>query len=124
MTVCTNDVALGDLVEDVAPIAIANAFGELEALVAEVVELKHDRIALTAVDARVVAEEMDQIFGPLGDHGSLPELCVGDVALPVRRVVFLLVRGATRAAVVVALAPCATAPREVLQRPLSSAAST
>jgi hypothetical protein len=32
MTVCTNDVALGDLVEDSLPFAVAEAFGDVEPL--------------------------------------------------------------------------------------------
>ncbi len=59
MTVCTNDVALGNLVECGLPGAVANTFGDLEALVAEMVELEDDRIALAAVGAGVVAEELD-----------------------------------------------------------------
>jgi hypothetical protein len=35
MTVCTNDVACGDLVEDRLPVAVADAFGDVEALVSE-----------------------------------------------------------------------------------------
>jgi hypothetical protein len=40
MTVCTNHVALGDLVEDRLPFAVADAFGDVEALGCEVVELE------------------------------------------------------------------------------------
>ena len=61
VTVCTNDVALGNLVEDGLPLAISEAFRDLEALVLSVVELEHDRIVLTAVDARVATEEIDDI---------------------------------------------------------------
>jgi len=46
MTVCTNDVALGDLVEDRLPVAVTEALSDAEALVAQVVELEHQRIAL------------------------------------------------------------------------------
>src|ERR1700742_4687789 len=59
MTVCTNDVALGDLVEDRLPVTVAEALSDAEALVAQVVELEHERIALAAVDAGVLVEEAD-----------------------------------------------------------------
>jgi hypothetical protein len=49
MTVCTNDVALVDLGEDGRPAVIAKALRDAEALVAEMVELKHEWICLAAV---------------------------------------------------------------------------
>jgi hypothetical protein len=60
MTVCTNDVALGDLVEDCLPVPVADALADREALVPEVVELQDERIALAAVCAWMLAEERDQ----------------------------------------------------------------
>lgn len=61
MTVCTNDLALADLVEDRLPAAIADAFGDVEALVVEMVELEHERIGLASVDAGSVAEERHEL---------------------------------------------------------------
>jgi DNA-binding LacI/PurR family transcriptional regulator len=61
MTVCTNDLALADLGEHRLPAVIADAFGDVEALVAEMVELEHERIALAAVDARSLAKERHEL---------------------------------------------------------------
>jgi hypothetical protein len=61
MTVCTNDLALADLVEDRLPSVIAHAFGDVEALVAEMVELEHQRIGLAAIDARLAAKERHKL---------------------------------------------------------------
>ncbi len=51
MTVCTNDVAGVDLVENRLPATVAQTFGDVEVLVPEVVELEHERVSLAAVDA-------------------------------------------------------------------------
>jgi hypothetical protein len=53
VTVCTNDLALCNLVEDALPIPVLKALGDAELLVPEVVELEDDRIGLSAVCARV-----------------------------------------------------------------------
>jgi hypothetical protein len=55
MTVCTNDLALCNLVEDALPVAIPNALGDIEFLVPEMVELEDDRICLAAIGAGVIA---------------------------------------------------------------------
>jgi hypothetical protein len=59
MTVCTNDVALCNLGEDRLPVAVPKSFGYAECLVAEVVELQHQRIALATVGAWMFAQELD-----------------------------------------------------------------
>jgi hypothetical protein len=41
MTVCTNDVALCNLIEDVVPVSVPDAGGDRELLVPKVVELEH-----------------------------------------------------------------------------------
>jgi hypothetical protein len=53
VTICTNDLALGDLVEDGLPASPADARGDREFLVADVIELEDDRVGLAAVNARV-----------------------------------------------------------------------
>lgn len=53
MTVCTNDLALCHLVEDALPLAVSEACGDAEFLVAEMIELEDDRVGLAAVHARV-----------------------------------------------------------------------
>jgi len=55
MTVCTNDLALCNLVKDALPVPISNSLGDVEFLVPEMIELKHDRIDLPAVGARMLA---------------------------------------------------------------------
>jgi len=72
MTVCTNDLALGNLVEHVLPRPILKSLRDREFLVAKMVELEHDRIALPAVDAGMLAQEGDDVVGALGDELQLP----------------------------------------------------
>jgi hypothetical protein len=90
MTVCTNDVALGDLVEHGVPAAVTEAFGDVETLVPEVVELEDQRIRLTAVDARPRTEELNEVGGPLGNDRSFAADGVRAVALAVCGVVLVL----------------------------------
>jgi len=55
MTVCTNDVALCNLVEHVLPVPVRDPLGDREFLVPQVVELEDDRIALAAIDAGMLS---------------------------------------------------------------------
>ncbi len=103
MTVCTNDVACGDLVEDRLPVAVADAFGDVETLVSEVVELEDEWIRLAAVNARPLAEEVDEIGGALRYDRSLAAQRVRDVALAMLRVVLAFVVRPALPGVVVAL---------------------
>ena len=93
VTVCTNDVALCHLVEHGLPIAVLQPLRDAELFVPEVIELENDGIGLPAVHTRVVPEELDQQFNSSEDQSPLPGNRLFDVALPVRRVVLLLVRG-------------------------------
>jgi hypothetical protein len=86
MTVCTNDVALRNLV------------------------------ALTAVDARMRPEVLDEIFGALERKGSLAGLGLGHVARAVGSVVLSFVIRTAQDAVVVSLPSRLPAPRELLDR--------
>jgi hypothetical protein len=56
MTVCTNDLALCNLVKHVIPIAVPDTGRNPEFLVTQVVELEDHRIGLAAIDAGVIAE--------------------------------------------------------------------
>jgi hypothetical protein len=49
-----DDLALLDLGQDSLPAAAAQALRDVEALVAQVIELQYEWIALAAVDARMV----------------------------------------------------------------------
>jgi hypothetical protein len=64
MTVCTNDLTLCHLIEDALPLAVPEPFADSECLVPEMVELEHNRIALSTIDARMLAEVVDQEFDP------------------------------------------------------------
>jgi hypothetical protein len=99
MTVCTNHVALGDLIEDRLPFAVADAFGDVEVLGFEVVELEDQGVGLAAVDAGVAAEELNEVGGSFGDQGLLVEEGFRDVSMFVRGVVFLFVGGSAGTAV-------------------------
>jgi hypothetical protein len=112
VTVCTNDFALCNLVEHRLPIAIPDARGDTEDLVAEMVELEHARIGLAAVRARVRGEEIEQEPNPPVELGVLPPLGLGDVSGSIGQVVLAAVGSATRAAVVVALPLRTTSPGE------------
>jgi hypothetical protein len=71
MTVCTNYVALCNLIEHVVPIAAPNARRDPEFLVSQVVELQHHGIALAAVDAGMLTQEGDQELGSLFDQSLI-----------------------------------------------------
>jgi len=66
VTVCTNDLALCNLVEDALPISVPETLADPEAFVAEVVELENDRIVLPAVGTGMLAQVVDQEFETLG----------------------------------------------------------
>jgi hypothetical protein len=123
MTVCTNDLALCHLVEDALPLAVSKSGGDAEFLLAEMVELEHDRVGLTAVRARVLAQVGDQEVNAFSDKRSLAPPGGVDVSLPVGRVVLLLVGGPTKAALVVALSLCFAPPGKVIEGLLKLAAS-
>jgi hypothetical protein len=61
VTVCTNHVADGHLVEHRLPVIVAQAGGDVEVLVPEMVELEHKRIGFAAVSTRTLAEKLDEI---------------------------------------------------------------
>jgi hypothetical protein len=65
MTVCTNDVALCNLVENVVPVSVSNTRRNREFLFPKVVELEYDGIGLAAIDARVLLEVRHQEDQPL-----------------------------------------------------------
>jgi hypothetical protein len=123
MTVCTNDLALCNLVKDALPVSTLKTLGDAELLVPQVVELKNDRISLSALDAGVLPQIGDEILEALSDNSSLSDSRLLDVSLTVGPVVLLLVRGATRAAVVVPLSTRLPPPGKVLKRLLIVAAS-
>jgi hypothetical protein len=124
MTVCTNDLALCHLVKNALPFAIPNPLGNAELLVPEMIELEHDGIGLSAVDARMLAKERDQIFDAFGSQGSLSQLGLIDVSPTVGQVMLSLVLGAAWAAIVVPLTSCFPPPGKVTKRLFLPAAPT
>jgi hypothetical protein len=123
MTVCTNHVASGDLVQHGLPVAVAQALGDVEALVPNVVELQDERVALAAVEAWLLAEEGDELSGALDNELSFPANRLRDVPVTMRRVVLAFVLRPTGPAVVVALAK-RFAPPSVVRQGLALAAAS
>ncbi len=113
MTVCTNDVAGVDLVENRLPATVAQTCGDIEVLVPEVIELEHEWVGLATVNAGPRAEALDEIGGALGDEGLFPAHRIRDVALAMRRIMLAFVGGSAGAAVVVPLPTRASTPGEV-----------
>jgi hypothetical protein len=114
MTVCTNDIALCNLAEHVIPIAISDAGRDCELLVPEVVELKHDGIGLSAIDAGVVSEVRHQEDQPFLELRFLPPCRSVDVALFVGPVMLLLVLGPTGPTIGISPSSPSPVPREFL----------
>ena len=113
MTVCTNDFALCNLVEDGLPVAIPDACGDAEGLVAKVIELENARIRLAAVHARVRSEEVEQEPNAPVELDVLPPLRLSDVLGSIGQIVLAAVGGSAWPAVVVSQASFATPPGEL-----------
>ena len=114
MTVRTLDLALVDLVEDALPVAVRQRRTDVEALIAEMVELEHEGIGLPTDATRMMREEREEIAGSRQGLRLFALTCLVDVPLAVGDIVALFVCGATRPAEAVALVPVLTAPGEVL----------
>jgi hypothetical protein len=103
MTVCTNDVALCNLIKDCLPVPIPDRLRDPEGLFAKVVEFEHAGISFAAIRARVHREELEQSLNPSIELGILPTLRLGDVPRAVSKVVLTTIGGTTWPAVVIAL---------------------
>jgi hypothetical protein len=123
MTVCTNDLASCNLVEDRLPRQVADALRDIEALVANVVELKDQRVGLAAVRTRPLAKDLEEQLDTRQGCCPLALLRILDVAVMVLRVMLPFIGSAARAAVVVPLPPALSPPGEVVHR-LRLAAAT
>jgi hypothetical protein len=71
MTVCTNDVALGHLVENALPCAISKPLSDAEFLVPKMIELEHDRVSLAAINARVLTQVGHQVLDAFSNQSLL-----------------------------------------------------
>jgi len=98
MAVGADDLAFRDLLDDGLSAVIEEVLTDIEGLVADVVELEHDRVRLPALDARMRSEVLDQSECALVTEPTLHHRCLVDVALPVGEVVLLAIGGATRPA--------------------------
>jgi len=61
VAVRADHLALRDLVEDALPVPIGKGVPDIKGLLAEVVEVEDDGVVFSAVDARMVLEELDQV---------------------------------------------------------------
>lgn len=59
MAVGADHLAFRDLVKDAPPASVRQRLGHVERLVAKMVDLEDDRIALAAIDAGMRAEILD-----------------------------------------------------------------
>ena len=127
VTVCTNHVALGDLVEHSLPAVVSQALGDAKELVAvPMVELEHDGVRFPAIDAGVGSEVLHETFGALDRQGLLAGERLREISPAVGRVVLSFVCGTAGEAVVVPLtqrlpAPCESVDR--LELPAAAAAA-
>ena len=110
MAVRANDLASRDLVKDGTPAVLADAVGDVELLSTEVIELEDDRVALTAVCAGMLAEEVKEERRPFCHEGVPPVRRRGNVALSICEVVLSFISGSARAAVGVELSYSPAAP--------------
>ncbi len=116
VTVCTDYVTRGDLVEHCLPVAGAYAYRDGEVLVSKMVELQDERVGLAAVNAWTLTEELYEIGHALLDENLFAAYGIRDVALAMRRIMLLFIGRSARAAVVVPLAARLPVPSEVRER--------
>jgi len=117
MTAGADHLTAGDLsVDDFERDAVRDQGGEARRLLADVVELQHDGIALAAVDARVCGEILEHVGASCTDSGVLRGLGLVAVHVSARAEV----RGEARPAP--PLVPVAE-PVERFERQLEAAAA-
>jgi hypothetical protein len=118
VTIGADDLALGDLVEYRLPATIPDAGADVEALVALMIELEHDWIRLSPQSTQGCAAKYS-ISDRLRSSASprLRRARVLDVLGTVRDVMLMVVIGAARPAVVIALATGLPSPRKIVDRP-------
>jgi hypothetical protein len=92
MAVRADDLALRDLREDRRPRPVRERGTDVERLVAEVVELEHHGIGLTAVSARIRGEVLEQMGDAFPSERLLALTHLSDVPASIRDVVLVLVR--------------------------------
>jgi hypothetical protein len=123
MAVRADHLAFLDLGQDRLPVAIGQRAADVEQLVPKVIELKDERIALSAVRARMDREVAHQVRRALERESLLLDPGLIDVPLLVREVVLALVGRPARFAERVPLSLPPATPCEVVDW-LAVAAST
>jgi hypothetical protein len=116
VTVRTHHLALGDLREDSVPIAVPDPICDIERLIALVIKLQNNQIVLSAVNAGMAFQELDQEADSFVEDATPPGRSVVDVALFVVPVVFAFVDRPTASTVIIELTLGFAAPRELTQR--------
>ena len=117
MAVGTDDFALFHLVENVLPSSfreVPRYLKSLLALLVDVIELEHHRVALSAVDTRMPREVLEEKEGSLNAAQFFLRAGLLDVAGLVGEVVLAVICSVARTAHVVPLTLLFTSPREVL----------
>jgi predicted short-subunit dehydrogenase-like oxidoreductase (DUF2520 family) len=113
MAVRANDVALCDLVKDGTPVVPPDAVSDAELLLTTVIELEDDRIALTAVGARMLAEEVTEKCRSFRYEGVPAARRRGNVALSICEVMLSFIGGSARAAVGIEVSYVPAAPSKL-----------
>lgn len=116
VAVGADHLALLDLLEHALPVPVSDAGTDVEPLVAEMVEVEHYRVGLSAVGARMGSEVLDQVDRARSRDALLVRSCPIDVPLPVGRVVLLAIRRSAVAAERVPLNLPPAPPREIIGR--------
>src|SRR5215218_5010110 len=96
MAVRADHLALLGLVQHGPPAPMGQVLTDVEGLVAQVVELEHERVPHPAVNAWVAGEVLEEQPRSFDSHRSLADRVLGDAPLPVRGVVGASVLPATR----------------------------
>ena len=125
MAVRTDNFALSHLVEHVLPPPFREVLRDLESFLAfpiNVIEVEHDWVGLSAIDARMDRDVLEKKKSALNPTQFLLEASLLDVPVLVRQVMLSVIRRVAGAAHVVPLALCLAPPREGLER-LALAAS-
>jgi hypothetical protein len=103
MAIRTHDLALGDLVQHRLPATLIDPSRDAELLVAQMIELEDERIALPAVDAVSLAKEIDEVCVAPGDKRAFAAHRAGDISVFVPFVVLVQVRRSTLPTQIVSL---------------------
>jgi hypothetical protein len=103
--------AFGDLLEDAPPAAGVDGWPHVEELLSSyVVELKDDRVILSAIHTWVLLEVLDELHSPLPADPRFYDRRLVDVSLAIREVVLSTVGGSARPTERVSLAVALPSP--------------